>query len=521
MASETNTPGTGNGAPQANNDSSRPGSYLATGKCMIVGLGNIGMQLVKLLSRDLELICLDNNEQTLETARQLRGEALPTFHGDATSRMALEKAGVGKVDTVVITTTTEAVNIEVARILHEHFEVPRVLAVGITQSGIARLEEYGVEVENIFAVSATGLRNRLEYRTKTVTGIGLGKNEILQVEVHGHSRLAGKPLAALNPRSWRIGIVYREGNIIIPKGETVLRAKDRVVILGDPKVLKTVTDLLTFRFKHFPLEFGDTLVAHVPAVPAPNYLEEVAYLLSVFPLERVLFVCGRRDERLEDRLRDIGEKQHVTDLKIETAPAAEPCAAVRDAVRELGRRASMVVLPREEVMHRRLSLFADSAAKACLGQLSEIVGCPVLLAAGTFPYERVAVPAVEPAGLQHALETTLEMSAAIRYRIDALFVNLSRYIASEEESQADEAMRTASSDLGLVYRASVRQVDLEGNPIRSLGRALDDYNLMVNDVGSWRSGSHLLPLLRPDVAWGVVRRSRISTLLIPPSEIIA
>lgn len=494
---------------------------MAAGKSMIIGLGNIGLQLLKMLPKDVPLVCVDSSEEAIAAARQLRGEALEVFCRDATSRLALQEAGVEAVDTVLITTTAEAVNIEVARVLHEHFDVPRVMAIGITQKGIAELESYEVEVESIFTVSATGLRNRLESKTKTVHGIGLGKNEILEVEVHGHSRLANKSLAALNPRNWRVGIVYREGNIIIPTGDTVLRARDKVVILGDPKVLKTVTDLLTFRFKLFPLEYGDTLVAHIPSRPEPAYLEELVYLLSVFPLEKALFVCARPGADLEAELGALAEQQHVRDLQIEAAAEGEPCAALHAAVQGLGRRASMVILARKALPGSGLSLFGDVRSKRCLQQLSAAVGCPLLLANGTFPYEKVAVPAVEPDGLQHALETTMEMSSAIRYRIDALFVSLSPYIASEDEAEADDGMRRTVSEMGLVYRTSVRQVDLEGNPVEAVCAALADYNLMVADVGSWRSKGHFLPLLRPDVPWGVVRRAPVSTLLIPPAEILA
>ncbi|AMV73734.1 hypothetical protein JCM30471_21550 [Desulfuromonas carbonis] len=494
---------------------------MAAGKCMIIGLGDIGLQLVRTLSRHINLVCVDASPELLEVAAQLRSEGLETFQGDATSRMFLEKAGAGKVDTILITTTSEDVNIEVARVLRQHFNVPRLVALGITRGGIKTLEKLDVEVEGIFTASATFLRNRVEFKSKTVQGIGLGKNEILEVEVHGHSRLANKSLAALNPRSWRVGIVYRDGNIVIPSGDTVLRAKDRVVLLGDPKVLKTVTDLMTFRFEHFPLEFGDTLVAYVPAEPPPSYLEELAYLLSVFPLEKALFVCARPGEALEEELRGLVTRQHVGELRCEPAGTDEPCAAVRDAVRELGRDASVVILPRDGALGRGLQLFGDHLSKRCLRQLSSIVGCPVLLAAGSFPYEKVAVPAVDPVGFQHALETTLEMSAGIRYRIDALFAVPSEYIASEEEHGTEAEMRKAATELALVYRATVGAVDLEGNPVRVISAALGDYNLMVADVGSWHPEGRLFPLLRPDVAWSLVRRAGISTLLMPPDEKIA
>ncbi|HEX9872768.1 MAG TPA: TrkA family potassium uptake protein, partial [Deferrimonas sp.] len=352
---------------------------MANGTCIIIGLGNIGLQLIKMLSRDFALVCIDGNQKTLDTALELRGDSLTVLQGDATSRLVLERAGVAEADTVLITTTTEAVNIEVARILHDHFQVPRVVSIGITQKGIEQLESLGVEVESIFTVSATGLRNRMEHKTKAVHGIGLGKGEILEVEVHPHSRLANKPLAALHPKSWHVGIVYREGNILIPGGDTILRPKDKVVILGDPKVLRTVTDLLTFRFTLFPLEYGDTLVALFTNGEEESFIKEIAYLLSVFPLKNAMFLLPPDSDALAERLRNLDETRTLQGLHIEEIPAGPVIETLRVIQQSLGRRVAIIVLPKKATVRTSWGRRKNPRGKRFLRNLSEAFGCPVLL----------------------------------------------------------------------------------------------------------------------------------------------
>lgn len=493
---------------------------MASGKTIIIGLGSVGFQLLRLLSKDFQLTCIDTRPDILEAARQLKGNSLVTLVGDATSRLVLEDAGAAEADMVVITTTSETINIEVARVLYEHFDVPRVVAIGITQKGIEQLEAYDVEVEGLFAVSAIGLRNRLEAKTKTVTGIGLGKNEILEVEVHPYSRLANKPLSSLNPKSWRIGIIYREGNIVIPRGETILRPKDRIILLGDPKVLKTVADMLTFRFTLFPLEYGDTLVAYIGPGDSTDYLEEIAYLASVYPLERALFLCSGRSEQLDQSLRTIAEKHRLTEMVIEEVPGPVQEKTVTELLQKHGRRAGIVVLSHQAAIGSFFRRFSHGR-KQFLRELSTLVGCPVLIAGGSFPYADVAVPCYEPSGLQSALETTLEMTSAIDYRINALFVTLSPYISSEQETDVFDEMTKTVADLGLVYKASIKNVILDGNPIRSVEEALGRYNLMVSSIGSWRENTLLGELFRPDVPWRIVLTSPVSVLLIPPVEALA
>jgi len=503
-------------SPDFNVSVSMQGGWLMpSGKYVIVGLGNIGLPLVKMLSRDFDLVCIDKNPRILETVRKLRGESTFTVEGDATSRLVLEKAGVNEADTVVITTSSQEVNIEVAQVLCDHFDVPRVIAVGITQKGIDELEKLDVEVEGIFAVSATGLRNRLERKTKTVHGIGLGKNEILEVEVHAHSRLANKTLASINPISWRVGIIYRDENLIIPRGETVLKPRDRVVILGDPPVLKTVAEMLSFRFEHFPLEYGDMVLVYVEGGEPDAFFEEVAYLFSVFPLEEIVFLHLER-KGLAERIAAIIEKyqfkQAITEVTSE-----EMFPALAETVREYGRRPGVIVLSPASLAE---TLPIAGRRRRYLYQLASAAACPLLLAAGTFPYERVAVPCLKLQGLQHSLETALEMSLALHYEISALFPRLSHYIASEEETQAFDRMRETVADMSLIYKTGIRTVTLEGNPVRGILSALAGYNLAVNDIGGWQEKGFWRSLLQPDVPWHVVRRSPVSTLLIPPLEAV-
>jgi len=490
------------------------------GKFVIIGLGRVGFRLIQLLSKDLNLVCIDPSEEALKAAKAQRGEGFTAVKGDATSRLVLEEAGVGQADTVVITTTTEKINLEVARVLRAHFDVPRIVAVGITPQGIEELEQLEIEVENIFNVSATGLRNRLEQKTKTVQGIGLGKNEILEVEVHPNSRLANKPLASLNPRSWRIGIVYRDGNIIIPSGDTILRPKDKIVLLGEPSVIKTVADLLTFRFRHFPLEYGDTLVALIPAQPKESFLEELAYLLSVFPLEKGLLLLQRRTPELEQQLQGLAEQHRMRQLELLDLPGRDPLTGFQQILSQRGRSTAMVVLAREFLFPPLFSLAISGRSKAFLRTLADQVGCPILLAHGSHPYEKVAVPGLNREGLQQSLETTLEMSLTINYSVSALLVRLSKYIALEEEGRIFDTMKKTAADLGLMYKTSVKAEELQGNPITAVIAAAAEQSLLVTEIDSWSHRGRLSTLFQPDVAWSIVRRNPVSTLLIPPIEVM-
>jgi Trk K+ transport system NAD-binding subunit len=482
-------------------------------RLIIIGVGKIGADLLQKLSKDYELLCIDNAPSTEERVKKLRGDGALVMQADATSRLVLDEANVSGAECVIVTTTSEPVNIEVCRLLKEHFRPKRVIAVGTTTEGIKKLTELGAEVQDLFAVGAAGIRNLLEQRTRTATAIGLGKNEILEVELHPHSRLANKPLRNLAPLRWKIGIVYRDGNIIIPRGDTVLRPKDRVILLGDPNVLKTVAEIMTFSFEKFPLEYGSTAVAFLAGGEDERFFEELEYLFTVLPLQRIVFVHPTRAAGQSLRYEKLIRADRYPAVEDRTVDLPVPRALVRvlaDAKTSCG----MVLLHGEVLRHHLL----PHLRKKEFLDLCRVASCPVLLCRGTFPYERAAVPAAEGLAPHHGLETALEVASSLSNTISTLLVQPIRHIASEAGVKEYETARKAISDLSLVYRADVRTVDLTGNPVRAVLGSLKDQNLLYIDSSRMSRQSWPFSLLNPDPAWHLIRRSPVSTMIVPPME---
>jgi Trk K+ transport system NAD-binding subunit len=482
-------------------------------RLIVIGVGKIGADLLQKLSKDYELLCIDNAPGMDEIVKKLRGEGTVVMQADATSRLVLEEAGVNEAECVIITTTSEPVNIEVCRLLQEHFRPKRVIAVGTSSEGIRRLTELGAEVQDLFAVGAAGIRNLLEQRTRTATAIGLGKNEILEVELHPHSRLANKPLRNLAPLRWKIGIIYREGNIIIPRGDTVLRPKDRVILLGDPGVLKTVAEIMTFSFEKFPLEYGSTVVAYLAGSEDERFFAELEYLFTVFPLKRMIFVHPTRAAGQSLRYDKLIDSERYPSVEDRTVDLPAPRALIKvagDSKVECG----MVVL-HGDLLRRRL--FPSFGKRAFL-DLCRAASCPVLLCRGTHPYERTAVPAAEGLAPHHGLETALEVTSSLNNAVSALLVRPIRHIASDADVEEYEAARKSISSLGIMYRADVMTVDLEGNPVRAVLNSLGEQNLLYIDSSRMTQRTWPSALLNPDPAWLLIRRSPVSTMIVPPVE---
>jgi len=475
---------------------------------IIIGLGGIGQELLKRLSKDFEITCIDLKEETEDIAQKIRPDCR-VITGDATSRLILEDAGVNDSDGIIITTTDERVNIEVARLLKEDFDPRRVIAVASTQKGIEALESLDVETENIFTASATVIRNRLEQTTRTAHAIGIGKDEIMEVEIHPYSRLANRPLKTLTPIRWRIGLIYRDENIIIPDRETILKPKDRVIILGEPSVLKTVSEILTFKFQRFPLEYGSTIVSYLTGREDDNFIDEVNYLFSIFPLKRIIFLLSRQAagkgytyERIK------GREVEIKDTTL------SPVDAIKEVAKEIKGDIGLIVISKSRLLDPMFAMFSGVMKKRFLDSILNVADCPVLLSNGTHPYEKAVVPCVDGVNLQHSLETSLEISHSLNNEITAFLTRPSKYISSDEDIDEFEDMNRTINDISIMYRSSIKTIIKDGNPVRLISGSLKDYNLLIANVSGWKQ-KRWFSIFSPDIPWHIIKDARISTLLLP------
>jgi Trk K+ transport system NAD-binding subunit len=454
-------------------------------KFVIIGLGSIGQELLRKLSKEFEIVCVDLDPEAEETSKKIRGDA-QFIKGDATSRLVLEEAGVDEADGIVIATTTEKITIEVARILKEDFDAKRIIAIGTTKAGIEKLETVGAEVENIFIASATAIRNKLEQTSRAAHAIGLGKNEILEIEVHPHSRLANRPLRSLSPIRWRIGIIYRDENIIIPRHDTVLKPKDKVVILGDPGVLKTISEILTFRFQRFPLEYGSTVITYLTGSEQEHFFNEVDYLFSILPLNKALFIHSKKTGDKREYFKKYLKDKNIKNFEFIESEAS-PLEAIQKNLNEVKRDHGLLLFSKDTLIDSLQPFIFDTKKKGFLNTLLKTAICPILLSTGTFPYKKTIVPCVEGVNIQHSLETALEISSSLHNEVTATLVKPSKYISDDDDIKKFEDMKKRINEVSLMYKMSMKTDVIEGNPVKMIIDSLKNYNLLIADVGGWKS----------------------------------
>lgn len=91
--------------------------------------------------------------------------------------------------------------------------------------------------------------------------IGLGKGEIMQIRVPVGSIYANKHISAIAQEFYKIALIYRNNQIILPKPDTQILANDELILVGDPNILNLMFSRIKGQVGQFPSPYGDRICA--------------------------------------------------------------------------------------------------------------------------------------------------------------------------------------------------------------------------------------------------------------------
>jgi trk system potassium uptake protein TrkA len=224
-------------------------------RVVIAGGGNIGVYVGQELEKRVRGASIKliepNTSRALDIADGFkRGVVL---NGSALDEAVLREADVEKADTFVAVTNDERVNVLSAG-LAKKIGCRRSLCLVNTVSFASLIADLGVDMQvNPRGVTVSRiLRHVRRGRIRALHSVLEGKGELIEAEALETSPLVGKPLRELNVfEGMRIGAVYRNGKIILPHGDTVLQAADRVILFAEAARVKRVEQLFRVSLEFF------------------------------------------------------------------------------------------------------------------------------------------------------------------------------------------------------------------------------------------------------------------------------
>ena len=208
------------------------------------GLGS-GVLLAKhLAEKDIRVKLVSRNSDCCEQiADALNGVVI--LNGEGTDKDLLLEEGIEDVDVFIGATEDDENNI-LGSLLAKKLGAKRTAVLVNNMSYAGLVDTVGVDiVVNPRTVAASSILKFVRKGSLSVFSIRDDSAEVLETVAREDSAMVGKPLKDLKlPAGAIVGAIVRENSLIVPTGESVIEAGDRVVLFFDREAVPKLEKIL-------------------------------------------------------------------------------------------------------------------------------------------------------------------------------------------------------------------------------------------------------------------------------------
>ncbi|MCM8779972.1 MAG: TrkA family potassium uptake protein [Candidatus Omnitrophica bacterium] len=201
---------------------------------IIVGAGKVGYFLAKKLSEDKHTVALIEKDAHICEAMAKELEEVLVVSGDGCDPRALESAGIGRADVVAAVTGEDEDNLVICQLAKEKFSISRTVGRINDPRNEHTFHELGIDVPiDATAIIAKIIEEEVSFADfVTLMSFKRGKLAIVRVDLPDDSPIINKAVQELKfPEDSVLVSIIRGEDVIVPKGNTVLQARDDVVAL--------------------------------------------------------------------------------------------------------------------------------------------------------------------------------------------------------------------------------------------------------------------------------------------------
>ncbi len=215
---------------------------------MIVGGGKVGSYLAELLIADGHRVrVLESRPEVVEKLKHELPEEIIVY-GDGADPKVLDAAGIRSANVVAAVTGDDEDNLVVSTLARFEFDVPRIIArVNSPKNVWLFTPQMGVDV----ALNQADLMARLIAEEMslgdmmTLMKLRKGQYSLVEEKVHPLATAAGKAVRDLAlPAECVVAAIIRKGELIIPRGDTILKSADEVLALVHASQVAQLASLL-------------------------------------------------------------------------------------------------------------------------------------------------------------------------------------------------------------------------------------------------------------------------------------
>lgn len=226
-----------------------------TRRAVIFGGGNIGLFLAQELERahpeiNLKIIELNKNRASVISSH-LKDTVV--LNGSILEPEILYEAGVDKAETVIAVTEDDETNV-LSSLLAKKFGAQRVITLVNKSTYNPLMGPLGIDVVvNPRSITVSQILSHVRRgRVHAAYSVQENFGELIVADAMETSTLVGKPLKDVDlPGKARFGAIIRDGQIIVPRPQTVIEGGDRIILFAATEAVRRIEKLFSVQLEYF------------------------------------------------------------------------------------------------------------------------------------------------------------------------------------------------------------------------------------------------------------------------------
>ncbi len=217
---------------------------------LIIGGGNIGLNLAKMLESNFEDIRIKIIEKNKIRAEEIAAELSSSIviNGDALDEDILKEANLEDSETVLALTNDDENNMMACVLAEKTGLKKRTIAI-VTKTNYNLLQD-SLNIDDLVDPRMTTVSRIMEHVHRgtigTVYSLLDGEYEFIEAKILENSELLNKQIKDSNlPEDIRIGAIVRKEQVIIPRSNFTFEKGDLVVLLAKREQLKEVENIFS------------------------------------------------------------------------------------------------------------------------------------------------------------------------------------------------------------------------------------------------------------------------------------
>lgn len=218
-------------------------------KVTIVGGGKVGYYLVRaLIEQGHEPTVIESNRLI---CKQIANEMdIPIICGDATRLEILENAEIQNSGALISVTGSDETNLIVCQLAKKKFGVNRTIAISNNPRNVEVMQTLGVDnvINSTDSIASLIEREVDTSRIKQILSLNSGEITLLEIHIPEDYVYDGKMLMDIKlPVLFNIVSITRNGCMIIPRGQSMLKSGDKLLVISETEVIKEVKSALKIK----------------------------------------------------------------------------------------------------------------------------------------------------------------------------------------------------------------------------------------------------------------------------------